>query len=57
LNNNECIATVYMNERCGYPKNEWLPSLKNSFGLRQITEYFQFIWIGILLFYDIYQLS
>jgi hypothetical protein len=31
--------------------------LKNSFGLRQITEYFQFIWIGILLFYDIYQLS
>jgi hypothetical protein len=49
---NKCIATVILNKRCGYKEDEWLPSLKNMLGLRSITEYFQFIWMGILVFYD-----
>jgi hypothetical protein len=49
---NKCIATVILNKRCGYNTNEWLPSLKNMLGLRDITEYFQFIWMGLLVGYD-----
>jgi hypothetical protein len=56
MNNNQCIATVFMNQECGYPEDEWLDSLKNMFGLRNISEYFQFYWIGILLIYDIYKI-
>jgi hypothetical protein len=53
---NKCIATVIMNRMCGYPESEWLDSLKNMFGLRSYSEYFQFVWIGLLAMYDIYKL-
>jgi hypothetical protein len=49
---NKCIATVILNKRCGYKEDEWLPSLKNMLGLRNISEYFQFIWMGLLVAYD-----
>ena len=28
---------------------------KNMLGLREITEYFQFIWMGLLIGYDFYR--
>lgn len=28
-NNYECIATTYMNELCGYRRNQWLDSIVN----------------------------
>ncbi len=49
---NRCIVTVTANEMCGYPEDEWLDSLKNMFGLRKISEYFQFIWLGVLAVQD-----
>lgn len=52
---NKCIATVILNKRCGYKEDEWLPSLKNMLGLREIIEYFQFIWMGLLVFFDFYR--
>jgi hypothetical protein len=52
-NNNLCFLTVYLNRRCGYPDEEWLDSLKNMLGLRRASEYFHFIWIGLLMAYDI----
>jgi len=55
--NNRCIATVYMNRLCGYPEDDWLDSLKNMLGLRNISEYFHFIWIGLVLVYDIYMIT
>ena len=55
--NNKCIATVILNKRCGYKEDEWLPSLKNMLGLRKITEYFQFIWMGLLVSYDFYKVK
>jgi hypothetical protein len=53
---NKCILTVMVNKQCGYPKEEWLDSLKNMLNLRSLSEYFQFIWIGGLFVYDIYRL-
>jgi hypothetical protein len=53
-NNNNCIATEYMNKLCGYKQDQWLSSFKNMFGLREYTEYFLFIWLGILGIRDIY---
>jgi hypothetical protein len=54
---NKCIITVLMNRECGYPEEEWLDSLKNMFGLRNIHEYFHFIWMALLAFQDIYILD
>ncbi len=53
---NKCIITVLMNRECGYPDEEWLDSLKNMLNLREVNEYFHFIWIGLLLAYDIYKI-
>jgi hypothetical protein len=50
--NNRCILTVWMNEFCGYPEETWLDSLKNRLGLRNISEYFHFIWMFLLAFQD-----
>jgi hypothetical protein len=55
LNNNQCIATVYMNHLCGYPEADWLDSLKNRLGLRSFSEEFHFYWIGATLLYAIYK--
>lgn len=53
---NKCIITVLMNRECGYPEDKWLDSLKNSLGLRKISEYFHFIWMFLLASQDIYVL-
>ena len=53
---NKCIATVIMNEQCGYNRSLWLDSLKNRMGLRAWNEYFHFIWLGAALLYDAYLL-
>jgi hypothetical protein len=55
-NNNRCFATVYMNRLCGYPEDMWLDSLKNMLGLRAISEYFSFIWVGLLVAYGLYRI-
>ena len=55
-NNNNCIATEYMNKLCGYNQNQWLDSLKNMFDLRKYSEYFLFIWLGLLGVHDIYHI-
>jgi hypothetical protein len=52
LNNNRCIMTQWMNRRCGYPEDNWLDSLKNMFGFREYSEWFHFIWLGVLLGWD-----
>ena len=54
---NKCIATVEMNKQCAYEEHRWLHSLKNMFGLREYSENFHFIWIGLLMVYDLYVLS
>lgn len=54
---NRCYATVYMNRRCGYDEDYWLDSLKNRSGLRRFSEYFQFIWLGLIIFWEVYQLA
>jgi hypothetical protein len=54
---NKCIITVLMNRECGYPEEQWLDSLKNMVGLRNIHEYFHFIWMALLSFQDIYMLN
>jgi hypothetical protein len=56
-NNNRCIFTVEMNRRCGYPEGAWLDSLKNKFGLRERSEWFHFIWLGVLLAWDVWMLD
>jgi hypothetical protein len=53
---NRCVATVFLNRLCGFPEDEWMDSLKNMTGLRNVSEYFQFIWLGILVVLDIYYL-
>ena len=57
MNQNRCVATVTMNRMCGFPEGDWLDSLKNRLGLRHISEYFHFIWIGALMVQDIYKLQ
>ncbi len=54
---NKCIITVLMNRECGYPDEKWLDSLKNMLGLRNITEYFHFVWMFILALQDISKLA
>jgi hypothetical protein len=53
---NRCVATVYMNRLCGFPEDEWMDSLKNMTGLRKVSEYFQFVWLGVLVLLDIFLL-
>jgi hypothetical protein len=53
---NKCILTVLMNRECGYPDDKWLDSLKNMFGLRNLTEYFHFVWMFLLAIQDIMNL-
>ena len=53
-NSNQCILTVVMNRRCGYPEGDWLDSLKNMLGLRKFTENIHTIWVLALAAYDIY---
>jgi hypothetical protein len=38
-----------MNRECDYPEETWLDSLKNNLGLRNINEFFHFIWIALHL--------
>ncbi len=57
LNNNKCIMTTWMNRRCGYSEGDWLDSLKNMFGLRERSEWFHFIWLGLLLGWDVWNLA
>ena len=54
---NKCILTVLMNRNCGYPDEKWLDSLKNMLGLRNIYEYFNFIWMFILFWQDVYMIQ
>jgi hypothetical protein len=54
---NKCIITVLMNRECGYPEDQWLDSLKNMLGLRNVNEYFHFIWMFLLAGQDIYKLK
>lgn len=56
MNNNTCIMTTWMNKRCGYPEGDWLDSLKNMVGLRTRSEWFHFIWLGLLLGWDVWML-
>ena len=56
FNNNLCVLTVYLNRKCGYNETDWLDSLKNKLGLRSLSEYFHFVWIGLLMAYDIMRL-
>jgi hypothetical protein len=51
-NGNRCALTEYMNSLCGVRQTEWLPSLKNMLGLRAISEYFQFAWLGLHVAWD-----
>ncbi len=53
---NKCIVTVLMNRECGYPEEEWLDSIKNMLGLRNVSEYFHFIWMFLLAIQDIYMI-
>jgi hypothetical protein len=53
---NKCIITVLMNRECGYPEDKWLDSLKNMFGLRDIHEYFHYMWMFLLASQDMYVL-
>ena len=53
---NRCIATVVMNRYCNYDENRWLDSTKNMLGLRKYNEYFHFIWVGLLMAYDLYKI-
>jgi hypothetical protein len=55
--NNRCIITVLMNRECGYPDDKWLDSLKNNLGLRNISEYFHFVWMFLLAIQDIVMIS
>ena len=55
-NDNNCIATEYMNRLCGYKEDQWLDSLKNMFDLRKYSEYFLFIWLGLLAVHDVYHI-
>ena len=54
---NKCIITVLMNRECEYPEDEWLDSLKNMLGLRNVNEYFHFIWMFLVALQDIYKLN
>ncbi len=54
---NKCILTVLMNRECGYPEDQWLDSIKNMLGLRNVNEYFNFIWMFLLAFQDIYKIN
>lgn len=54
--NNRCIATVKLNEQCGYDEDQWLDSMLNHVNLRERSEYFQFLWLGVVVAYDIYYL-
>jgi hypothetical protein len=54
---NKCIITVLMNRECGYPDDMWLDSIKNMLGLRNINEYFHFIWMFLLAAQDIYRIN
>lgn len=56
MNQNRCVATVAMNRMCGFPEGDWLDSLKNRLGLRHISEYFHFIWVGALMVQDLYRI-
>jgi hypothetical protein len=48
-NNYECIATTYMNELCGYARDQWLDSLVNR--LRPFY-YTHIVWLVVLAIYD-----
>lgn len=52
-NNYECIATTYMNELCGYPRDQWLDSMVNR--IRPFY-YTHLVWLGLLILYDITRL-
>ena len=53
MNDNQCALTEYMNSLCGKPRDAWLPSLKNMLGLRSVWEYYQFVWLGLLIGWDL----
>lgn len=45
--NNRCIVTVYLNQLCGYPEDVWFDSMLNRSALRNISDYYQFVWISV----------
>jgi hypothetical protein len=48
-NNYECIATTYMNEVCGYKRDQWLDSIVNR--IRPFY-YTHIVWLSVLAGYD-----
>lgn len=50
-NNYECVATTYMNELCGYKRDQWLDSIVNR--IRPFY-YTHIIWLIVLFCYDIW---
>ena len=53
---NRCIATVVLNRYCGWPEDQWLDSLLNRSGLRSRSDYWQFLWLGLLACNDVVHL-
>jgi hypothetical protein len=54
---NKCISTVWMNQACAYPEEDWLDSLKNRLGLRMtVGENFHFVWIGAVVAWEVLRL-
>jgi hypothetical protein len=49
-NNYECIATTYMNELCGFPREQWLDSMVNR--IRPFY-YTHIVWLALLVAYDL----
>lgn len=44
---NRCVATVALNHWCGYDADAWLDSLLNAAALRERSQYYQFLWLGV----------
>jgi hypothetical protein len=53
---NRCIVSVWQNRRCGYDDNKWLDSLLNRSGLREKSEFYQFMWLGLATVYNLVRL-
>ena len=56
-NDYKCILTEWLNEDCGYPKNQWFNSLANLLPLEKVFYYYHIVWILALLIYDIYKIN
>ncbi len=57
LHDNRCIASVLMNRGCLYPDSEWMDSIKNRLGLREVAgDYFHHMWLGAIAGYFLWRL-